>query len=128
MTARLAACHDLTKNGADLERIRESFLTLQTGATPTALLLPWFPSPARNAVKKGTTGLFTLLQNYVEARRDAEPTSDAIDILIATGETTQQIVGASFVPRIMVNVNSDSTSLVRYGDPFRGYRQYWYDL
>ena len=96
MTARMTTCHDLTKNEADLKRIGELFLTLQKGATPTSLLFPWFPSPARKTGKGASTELFTMLHAYVETRRDAEPTSDAIDVLIADGETTQNIVGVGF--------------------------------
>jgi len=93
MTARMITCHDLTKNESDLKKIGELFMTLQTSATLISLLLPWFPSPARKTVKETTTELFTMLRTYVETRRDAEPTSDAIDVLIADGETTQNIVG-----------------------------------
>ena len=95
MTARMTTCHDLVKNEADLKKISKLFLTLQTSSTPTSLLLPWFPSPARKAGKEATTELFTMLYTYVETRRDAELTSDAIDVLIAEGETTQNIVGVS---------------------------------
>ena len=91
----MATCHDLVKNEADLKKISELFLTFQTSSTPTSLLLPWFPSPARKAGKEATTELFTMLYTYVETRRDAELTSDAIDVLIAEGETTQNIVGVS---------------------------------
>jgi len=94
MTARMATCRDLTKNEGDLKKVGELFMTLQTSATPTSLLLPWFPSPARKTGKQATTELYTVLCNYVEARRRAqELTSDAIDVLIADGETTQNIVG-----------------------------------
>ena len=99
MTARFSTCHDLTKNEADLKRIRELFSALHTSATPAALLLPWFPSSGRKSIRKTTTELFTLLHTYVEARRHAEPTKDAIDILIAEGETTQNIIGVSFASR-----------------------------
>ena len=95
MTARMATCRDLTKNEADLKKIKKLFMTLQTSATPTSLLLPWFPSPARKAGKEATTELFTMLYTYVETRRNEESTSDAIDVLIADGETTQNIVGVS---------------------------------
>ena len=89
----MIACHDLTKNEADLKRIGELFMTFQTSGTPTSLLLPWFPSSARKAGKEATTEIFTILYTYVERRRHAVPTSDAIDVLIADGETTQNIVG-----------------------------------
>ena len=99
MTARIIACHDLAKNEADLKMIGELFLTLQTSATPTSLLLPWLPSPARKAGKEATTKLFTMLYTYVETRRHAKPTSDTIDVLIADGETTQNIVGVCSTPK-----------------------------
>ena len=92
MTARLATCEDLSKNDADLKKITELFSILMTSSTPAALLLPWFPSPARKATKEATTKLFIMLATYVEGRRNAEPTNDAIDIMIADGETTEKIV------------------------------------
>ena len=95
MTARLAVCDSLTKNEDDLHRIKELFHTIHTGATPASLLLPWFPSPARKSVKRATTEMYTLLQTYVEARRHADPTNDAVDVLIADGVTTQNIIGVS---------------------------------
>ena len=98
MTARIIACRDLAENEADLTRIGELFTTLQSSATPTSLLLPWFPSSARKAGKEATTQLFTMLYAYVETRRHAQPTSDAIDVLIADGGTTQNIVGVSPIP------------------------------
>ena len=97
----MIACHDLTKNDADLKKIGELFMTFQTSTTPTSLLLPWFPSPARKAGKEATTELFTILYTYVEIRRHVEPTSDAIDVLIADGETAQNIVGVSPAQKFM---------------------------
>ena len=100
MTARMIACHDLTKNEADLKKIGKLLLIFLTSGTPTSLLLPWFPSPAKKTGKEATTELFTMLYTYVETRRHAEPTSDAIDALIADGETTEAIVGVSPAPKV----------------------------
>ena len=100
MTTHIVTCHDLTKNKADLKKLGELFLTLQTSATPTSSLLPWLPSPARKAGKEATTELFMILYTYVETRRHVEPTRDAIDVLIADGETTQGIVGVSSTLRV----------------------------
>jgi hypothetical protein len=99
MTVWTFTCRDLAKNGFDRKKIQELFLTLQTSATPASLLLPWFPSPARKRVKQATTEFFTMLWTYVETRRHAEPTSDAMDVLIADGETTQNIVKVSPAPK-----------------------------
>ena len=100
MTARMTTCRDLTKNGADLRKISELFMTIHTNSTPVSCLLPWFPGPARKSINRATTELYSMLLNYVKARRHAEPTSDAIDFLIADGETDQSTAGVSSGPEV----------------------------
>jgi len=95
MTARMTTRRDLTKNEADLKKIGKLFMTIQTSATVVSLPLPWLPSPARKTGKEASVEMYTTLYTYVETRRHAEPTSDAIDILIADGKTTQSIVQVS---------------------------------
>ena len=57
-----------------------------------------------------------ILRGYVEARRRAEPTSDAIDFLIAEGKTTDAIVKVSLNRLKAFDLSPDSVSLVyRYG-------------
>jgi len=101
MTADMAACRDLAGNDADLKRIGELFMALQTSATPISLVLPWFPSPARKMGKAATKELYTIIRTYVENRRNAELTSDAIDVLISDGDTTQKITQVSLVREVM---------------------------
>jgi len=59
------------------------------------LALSLVPQP-RKAGKEAVTELFTTPHTYVETRRHAELTSDAIDVLIVDGETTPTIVGVSY--------------------------------
>ena len=121
MTAQIIACHDLAKNEADLKRMRELITTFQSSATPTSLLLPWFPSPSRKAKKAATTELFTMLYTYVETRRRTELTKDAIDIMIVDGETTERIVGASPAPKVSGGSMANLTVPVCHGLAFRWY-------
>ena len=102
MTARLATCDELTRNEADLKKIGDLLSALSTNATPTALVLPWFPSSAKAKTQSANMTMFLMLRTYVEARRQAVPTSDVIDILIAEGEPTQGIVQVSFAPKVVV--------------------------
>ena len=97
MTARMTTCHELTENKSDLKRIQALFMDLQSSATPVSLIVSWFLSPAKMSGMFATTELFTMLRKYVDMRRVAEPTSDAIDVLISDGETNQVIVEVSFV-------------------------------
>ena len=98
MTARVATCQDLANNDADLKKIGDSVWTLLTGASPTSLILPWFPCPAKLKMVMAGLKLVLILRKYVEARRHAEPTNDAIDVLIAEGETTQDIIKVGPAP------------------------------
>jgi hypothetical protein len=120
MTARIATCRDLTKNRADLKRLQELFVALQTTSTPASLLLPWLPSSTKKANKEATTDLFTMLYRYIEVRRRAEPTDDAIDILIANGETNQRISEVNFALN-SCGVGLNSAISVYCGCPFRGH-------
>lgn len=98
-TARLTTCRDLIKNEADLNKAKELLLTMQANITPISSLLPWLPSPASKTRDQATSELCAILYTYTEGRRNAEPTSDTIDLLIADGETSQNIVGVSPVLR-----------------------------
>ena len=123
MIARIATCHDLAKNEVDLGKITGSFWSLRACATPTALILPWFPSLARVGQLMAHYKIFRVLSKHIEARRRVEPTSDAIDVLIAEGETTRNIVQASFRSKLCDREYEPNFSVCPYGI-FRGYRQY----
>ena len=125
----MTICHDLATNEADLKKLRELFTTHQTSTTTLSLLLPWLPSPARKVAKQASTAMYIMLYTYVETRRGAEPTSDAIDILIADGETTQNIVGVSPTSEVVRDfAKSDLTLQVRHGGAFRRYHWHWHSL
>ena len=104
MTARMTTCRDLTKNRADLKKINELFMTIHESTTPVSSLLPWFPGAARKSINRATTELYTMLLTYVKARRHAEPTSDAIDVLIADGDTDYKIVAVSSGPEVVCDL------------------------
>lgn len=75
----------------------DSYWKLERSATPVALLLPWFPSQARKDKKNATQELYDLIMHYIKLRRNAEvPSSDAFDLLIAGGESDNDIVAVSF--------------------------------
>ena len=87
MTARMTTCR-----------------AIRASTTPVFALLPWFPGPARKSINRATTELYTLLYTYVKARRHAEPTSDAIDVLIAGGETDQKTVAVNSSPEVVCDL------------------------
>ena len=90
----MATCRELATNMDAMARIQGDYMMLEKSATPVALLLPWFPSTAKKNNETATRNLFTTLYGYVEMRRKADTrTSDAIDVLLSNGLTSEEIVG-----------------------------------
>ena len=96
MTVRMASCAELAADVKTVEEIQGLYWQLEKSATPTALLLPWFPGPAKKRKERVTTELFTKLHDFVELRKNAAvPSSDSIDILLGQGVPTPDIVQVS---------------------------------
>ncbi|KAF8878712.1 cytochrome P450, partial [Infundibulicybe gibba] len=94
MTIRLATCRELSEDTDAITRLAQHYWDIEKSATPVALLLPWFPGPAKRSNKRATQELYTLISNFVDMRRKSpEPTMDAFDLLISEGESNEVIVG-----------------------------------
>ena len=80
-----------------IEEIQALYWKLEKSTTPTTLLLPWFPGPAKKRKEQATMptkNLFIKLQDY-ELKKNADvPSSDAI-FLLERGLATAQIVDVS---------------------------------
>lgn len=78
---------------AVVDKVQKEYWMLQKSATVTALLLPWFPSTGKKIKDIATKNLFTILEEYIKLRRQADvPDSDAIDLLLAYGSTTKDTI------------------------------------
>ena len=98
MTVRMATCRELSQDKAATEKVAELFWAMKKSATPTALLLPWIPSPSKKMNRVASTELYNHVVKYVQDRRAAgATTADAIDILIQNGESDPVIVQVSDV-------------------------------
>ena len=99
MTVRMASCAELSSNSKEIEEIQRLYWDLERSATPTALLLPWFPGPAKKRKEQSTKELYTKIHDYVELRRNAAvPSSDAIDVLLEQGSPDAEIIQVSQQP------------------------------
>ena len=96
MTVRMATCAELAADLETIGEIQDSYWQLEKSATPTALLLPWFPGPAKKRKERVTKALYTKLYDHVELRKNAAvPSSDAIDVLLGQGVPTPEIIEVS---------------------------------
>ncbi len=92
----MITCRELSQDKAAIEKMAALYWTLEKSATPTALLLPWIPSPAKRMRKAAVTELYIHVVKYVKARRAAGATSsDPIDVLIQNGDSDPIIVNVS---------------------------------
>ncbi|KAG6907956.1 hypothetical protein DXG01_006744 [Tephrocybe rancida] len=110
MIVRLASCRELSEDKEALAQLARHYWDLEKSATPFALMFPWFPGPARRSIQRATKNAVDLVSNFINLRRRAtEPSSDAIDVLIAEGATNDAIVafvlGSLFAGFIPVGMN-----------------------
>ena len=93
MTVRLATCRELAEDKEAITQLSRHYWNVEKNSTPTSILLPWFPGPAKKAKAKATMGLYILLSSYVRLRRGAStPTMDPIDYLIGQGVSDGEII------------------------------------
>ena len=89
----MATCRELATDLDAVTRLQKTYWTLEKSATPTSLLLPWLPSPAKRRKEVATKALFIMLSEYVDIRKAAVPSPDAIDLLLAEGLNDEAIIG-----------------------------------
>lgn len=90
----MATSRELLADVKALKRLQHYYWVLEKSATPTALLLPWFPGPSKIRRLLALKNLYFDLLKFVEKRRSATvPNSDAIDFMLAQGKTNEEIIG-----------------------------------
>ena len=114
----MATCRELAEDKDSVMKVSKLYWELEKNATPTALLLPWLPSPSRRDKARATRELFDMLNRYVDVRRNAdEPASDAFDVLISEGADNRSVVGViHFFPQYLTTCRSLNVHfVVRHG-------------
>jgi len=128
MTLRLTTCEELCRDKEAAKMIGKLYWDLEKSSTPTALLLPWFPSPSRRMNKKATRDLYGLILKFVQIRRAADtPTKDVFDVLIQRGDKDVDMVtvGEHFT---FFKKTTQVLVLVRHGYDVRWRHQHWHQL
>ena len=120
MTVRMASCAELAADFKTVEEIQGLYSQLEKSATPTAMLFPWFPGPAKKRTERVSKVLFTKLHDYVELRKKATvPSSDSIDVLLGQGVPTAEIVEVSQLQHIESGTEKITVLIVRILHHFR---------
>jgi len=120
MTVRMASCRELAMNIPVVDKLQQDYWMLEKSATPTALLLPWFPSTSKKNKEIATKRMFTTLHDYVELRKKVDvPTLDAIDILLGKGMSSNDTVAVilSIIYAGVINTGINCTPPSMYTSP-----------
>ena len=127
MTIRITTCKELAEDKTAVQNMIQCYADIDRGASPIAVMFPWFPSAARKAKETGTMGLYTLLTRFVEQRRSSRiPSTDPIEVLLGQGLSTDSIVGVKksisrpyyffLTPSLFLDAHLDHT---RWGHKYR---------
>lgn len=93
LTIRAAACREVADDPALVKRVAKLYWDMEKGATPTSVLLPWLPSPARKRKQKATTELYLLFKNLLDKRIEGGRTEDdPAQYLLDEGDSVNDII------------------------------------
>jgi sterol 14-demethylase len=109
----MGSCRELAEDRDAVSRMSVFLDNLEKNGTPTAHLLPWFPSQARRAIVRNNRAIFELVNPFVEIRRAAtERRSDTIDLLFEVGFPPDTVVEVRpfFPPSRRFSLNRFSSS------------------
>lgn len=105
LTMRTVACDDIADSPELLAQTLKLYETIDGSATPTAIMFPWFPSPA--VVKRTIAGgrLYMIINNIVKERKSTGiKGEDPLQFLIDEGDSMTRIIEVR--PSFMsVNIN-----------------------
>lgn len=99
MSLRLTTCKDFPEDPKKVKNLIHIFKRLEEGSTPSAIILPWIPTPAR--VRRFVAGakLYMMFNEVVEVRkREGRREDDPLQTLIDKNHNVTEItrVGLSF--------------------------------
>jgi hypothetical protein len=98
MMSRLVTCRAIADDKVAVERMSHLFATLLDTSTRMDVILPWFPGRHHKRVRRQATGeLYGMLAAQVSARKKETTNSDALDVLVAEGHDTTEIVSVRVV-------------------------------
>ncbi|KAG7093008.1 hypothetical protein E1B28_009307 [Marasmius oreades] len=69
LSVRLSTCHEFIEDPAKVNKLMSIFERLEAGSTPTGLILPWLPTPARVGRTIAGAQLYTMISKVVRNRQ-----------------------------------------------------------
>lgn len=99
---RIGTCIEFCENPQTIKKIGQIFKDLEAGSSPSAILFPWFPTPARVRRTLAGAKLYSMISGVVQARkkqnrREDDPLQVLIDKDLSLVEITRVSVLVLFL-------------------------------
>lgn len=97
MSCRLTTCNEFCEDPKKMKKLMNIFSKLEHGSTPSSLLFPYFPTPARiNRLIAGAQ-LYKMCNDVVEARRrENRREDDPIQVMMDKNTSMVEITRVRF--------------------------------
>ncbi|KAF8688520.1 Cytochrome P450, partial [Rhizoctonia solani] len=93
LTIRAAAAREIADSVEKCKELEQLYWRVETGTTPTSVLLPWLPSDARKRKVSATGAIYNLFDGIIKARRSEDRREeDALQVLMDLGDSTTEVI------------------------------------
>lgn len=94
LTMRTVACNEIAEDPAMLKKTLRLYEEVEKAATPTVVMYPWLPSPAKLKRMWGGAQLYMIFKNIVDVRnKTSRREDDALQFLMDQGDDIRSIIG-----------------------------------
>jgi hypothetical protein len=122
-TVRSLSCDELADDSAQVARLKELYDTLDSGTTPTTVLLPWLPGPSMLKKLWATKQIYDIVVQAIDARqRSGASKPDTLQMLLDEQDERLVIVGVSSFEFAFRRAD---VSIVHYGSASRRRKSDW---
>ncbi|KAL1302876.1 hypothetical protein AAFC00_003204 [Neodothiora populina] len=111
LTMRTVACKEIAEDPAMLEKTLHLYEEVEKAATPTVVMYPWLPSPAKLKRVWGGAQLYMIFKKIVDDRRSTgHRVDDALQFCMDAGDDIKSIItfvlGALFAGQLNSGINA----------------------
>ncbi|CCO32823.1 hypothetical protein BN14_06886 [Rhizoctonia solani AG-1 IB] len=93
LTIRAVGAREIADSVEKCKELERMYWRVETGTTPTSVLLPWLPSDARKRKVAATGEIFNVFDGIIKARKSEDRREeDALQVLMDLGDSTTEII------------------------------------
>jgi hypothetical protein len=97
-TVRSLSCSEIADDAVLVARLKKLYDTLDSGTTPSTVLIPWFPTPAMIRKLLATKKIYDIVIRAIKAREQSGISrNDTLQMLLDMGDEKLVVVGVRFM-------------------------------